>query len=194
MPVPPTSLLTTEDELRRHYGEPHPHLWLKQIDHIDRYGRQLIAASPFLVIATTGPGGVDCSPKGDVPGFVQVQDDHTLLIPDRAGNRRLDGLRNIIADPRVGLIFMIPGMNASFRVNGRATISVDEALCERCGLDGRKAMSVIVVAVEEAFIHCGRAMLKAGLWNPGRHVAESDMPSLQEIFAHHLALSQAAEA
>ena len=185
-------IVTDEAALRAHYGEPHKDIWLKQIDHIDAGARALIAASPFMVMATSSPAGLDCSPKGDEPGFVQVLDEKTLLIPDRPGNRRVDGLRNILKDPRVGLIFFIPGVGETFRVNGHAAVSLDDGLRERCAKGGKPATAVIVLRVEEAFIHCSRAVAVAGLWAENTK-APSGLPTAREVFEGHLALSRSKE-
>ncbi|WP_137392039.1 MSMEG_1061 family FMN-dependent PPOX-type flavoprotein [Rhodoligotrophos defluvii] len=184
--------ITTEDELRSLYGQPSERARHKQIDHIDPYARLLISKSPFLVLATRSGAGMDCSPKGDEPGFVQVLDKNTVALPDRPGNNRIDGLRNILADPAVGLIFFIPGMAETLRVNGRATISVDPGLLRRFAKDGRLPATVIAIQVDEVFLHCGRALKSAALWDPSRHVPHAEMPGLNEIVAAHVALSKAA--
>lgn len=163
-PIDAAHDLEDPSQLAEHYPEPHPLVVEKVRDHIDEKGQAMIAASPFLVLATQGPQGLDCSPKGDAPGFVVQKDERTLLLPDRPGNNRLDGLRNILSDPRVALIFLVPGQNETFRINGRARISVDPALCERFPQNGKPARAVLVIEVREAFLHCGRALLKAGLW------------------------------
>ena len=132
----------------------------KEIDHVDGVGRAFIAASPFLILATGSSQGLDCSPKGDKPGFVQVEDDgRTLLIPDRRGNNRIDSLKNLVEDPRIGLIFLVPGANETYRVNGRARVSVDPVLKQRFAVDGKEPTTVIVVSVEQAFQHCPKYQL-----------------------------------
>ena len=141
--------VTAVDELATLYARPLERVLKKEIDHVDATGRAFIAVSPFLVLATGSSKGLDCSPKGDKPGFVQVEDDgRTLLIPDRRGNNRIDSLKNLVEDPRIGLIFLVPGANETYRVNGRARVSADPDLRRRFAVDGKVPATVIVVAVE----------------------------------------------
>ena len=177
--------ITTVEELRALYGEPMERARLKVIDHIDVHCRAFIAASPFVILATGSASGFDCSPKGDAAGFVQVPDEKTLLIPDRRGNNRIDGLVNIVEDPRVGLIFLVPGVNETLRVNGRATISTDPELTGRFVVRGKAPTSVIVVTVEEAFIHCAKALVRSDLWNPELRVDRACLPSAGTMLAAH---------
>jgi PPOX class probable FMN-dependent enzyme len=177
--------ISSLEQLTTLYDPPSERVLLKQIDHLDEHCRAFIAASPFLVLATCGPAGVDCSPRGDRPGFVEVEDDKTLLLPDRRGNNRIDSLRNILASPAVGLIFLVPGVHETFRVNGRARISVDPALLARFAVDGKAPKSVLVVTVDEAFVQCARALVRSDLWNPARHVPRAELPSLGTILAAH---------
>ncbi len=156
---------------------------VKVTDHITPHYRTLIEASPFLALATSGPEGLDCSPRGDKPGFVRVADARTLMIPDRRGNNRIDSLRNIINDPRVALLFLLPGSGTTFRVNGSATLSDEPALLESFTVDGHRPRSVIVVAVEAAYFQCARAIVRSGLWDPARHVVATDLPTPGEILA-----------
>src|SRR6267154_2665886 len=141
----------------------------KQIDRLDDYCRAFIAASPLVIVGTQN-GAADTSPRGDVPGFVKVADDHTLLIPDRRGNNRLDTLHNIVRNPAIGLLFLIPGVHETFRVNGEACISRDPALAQQFSVQGKVPRTVIIVTVKEAYIHCSRALVRADLWNPAKHV------------------------
>jgi hypothetical protein len=157
--------VTSLDDLAEIYAKPLPHIATKERDHITEVGRNFIAASPFLVLATSNGTSIDCSPKGDAPGFVQLLDDRTLLIPDRPGNNRIDGMKNLLVNPKVGIIFMIPGANETFRVTGSATISRDPELLKRFEVDGRPPRAVMVVAVEEAFNHCPKALVRAKLWD-----------------------------
>src|SRR5579871_4101927 len=160
----------------------------KQLDHLDDYCRALISASPLLIIGTQGPGPravADNSPRGDVPGFVRVADDHTLLIPDRRGNNRLDTLRNIIHNPSVGLLFLVPGIHETFRVNGDAIISRDPMLLESFAVQGKLPRTVLVVTVKEAYIHCSRALVRADLWNPAKFVQRGVVPSFGAIMQAH---------
>src|SRR6188472_638911 len=131
---------------------------IKEIDHISDGYRALIESAPFVVIATSGPGGLDCSPKGDAPGFVRIVDDNTLMIPDRPGNNRLDGFKNLMSDRRIALLFLIPGCPETLRVNGRAIVSIDPALRESFAVSGKPARAVLVVKIETVFFHCAKAI------------------------------------
>jgi hypothetical protein len=160
----------------------------KQIDHLDGYCRAFIAASPLVIIGTQGQGpagAADTSPRGDVAGFVKVVDDHTLLIPDRPGNNRLDNLRNLIHNPAMGLLFIVPGISETFRVNGEAVISRDPALLEIFAVQGKLPRTVLVVTVKEAYMHCSKALLRADLWNPAKFVPPGVLPSFGTILAAH---------
>jgi len=156
----------------------------KQMDHLDDHCRAFIAASPMVIVGTQS-GMADNSPRGDVPGFVKVADDHTLLIPDRRGNNRLDSLRNLVKKPEVGLVFVIPGVNESFRVNGEAVISRDPALTEQFVMQGQAPRTVIVVKVKEAYIQCSRALVRSDLWNPAKHAASGSLQSMGTVMAQH---------
>jgi len=161
-------VVTTVDELRAIAGEPPGEVALrKQVDRLDRHCRDLIARSPFLLLGTSDAAGrCDVSPKGDPPGFVLVLDDHHLAIPDRPGNRRLDGMRNILANPHVGIIFLVPGRGETLRVNGRASIVRDAGLLARMAVGDRTPRLAIGVEVEEVFLHCAKAFRRSGLWQP----------------------------
>ena len=155
------------DMLRALYGEPGPIASAKVWDTIDPSAAAFIAASPLALLATADArGNVDVSPKGDAPGFVAVEDARTLLVPDRRGNKLVFGLRNVVENPHVGLIFLVPGTPETLRVNGRAELTRDPALCERLAARGAAALLVIRVTVEECFFHCPKAFLRAGLWKP----------------------------
>ena len=176
--------VTTADELAAHYARPTERVLKKEVDHVDALGQAFISASPFLVLATGGKAGLDCSPKGDRPGFVQVANDgRTLLIPDRRGNNRLDGLRNIVEDPRIGLIFFIPGANETYRVNGRAHISADPSLRRRFAVDCKEPATVTVVAVQQAFPHCPKALVRSDLWRAAGAARPAAAPTLGEFSA-----------
>ena len=177
--------LTSLAALEALYDPPSERVRLKQIDRLDAHCRAFIAASPFLILATSGASGADGSPRGDRPGFVVVEDDVTLLLPDRRGNNRIDSLRNVVENPAVGLIFLVPGVHETLRVNGRARISVDPALLSRFAVEGKQPRTVLVVTVQEAFIQCARALVRSELWNPERHVRRADLPSLGTILAAH---------
>ncbi len=174
--------ISSVDQLEAHYAAPIERVLQKEIDHVDAVGRAFIAASPFLVLATGSARGLDCSPKGDAPGFVQVAaDGRTLLIPDRRGNNRLDGLRNLIDNPQVGLIFLIPGANETYRINGRGHVSVDPARKRRFAVNGREPSAVIVVAVEQAFHHCPKALVRSDLWRAGSGDRPDAAPTLGDF-------------
>ncbi len=176
--------VTTVEELAGMYNQPAERVIKKERDHVDSLGRAFIAASPFLLMATGSQQGLDCSPKGDKPGFVQIEDDgRTLLIPDRPGNNRIDGLKNLIEDPRIALIFLVPGANETFRVNGRARISRDPRLRQRFAVDGREPRAVIVVAVQQAFQHCPKALVRSQLWNAGKDKRPEGVPTLGDFAA-----------
>ncbi len=157
----------------------------KQMDHLDEYCRAFIAASPMVIVGTQSGTAADNSPRGDVPGFVKVADDHTLLIPDRRGNNRLDTLHNLVRNPAIGLLFLVPGVNETFRVNGEAAISRDPALMEQFVMQGKAPLTVIVVTVKEAYIQCSRALVRADLWNPAKHAAPGTVPSMGTVMAQH---------
>jgi PPOX class probable FMN-dependent enzyme len=187
-------MIADEDALRQYYPAPRDLVLRKQIRRLDAHCRRLIAASPLLLLATSGPAGVDCSPRGGRPGLAEVHDDSTLLLPDRPGNNRLDSLRNIVASPAVGLLFLLPGRDEVLRVNGRAAVSVHPDLLAHFPEDGRPPRAVLVIHVEEAFIHCPRALKASGLWDAARHLPHGGVPSIQEVLVAHLALHDAASA
>jgi PPOX class probable FMN-dependent enzyme len=157
----------------------------KQRDRLDDLCRAFISRSPFMILGTFHNGLADNSPRGDAPGFVRVADDRTLLIPDRRGNNRLDSLRNIVRNPAVGLLFLIPGIAETFRVNGDATLSRDPALTASFAVDGKESRLVIVVKVKEAYVHCSRALVRADLWNPAKHAAPGTVPTFGTMLAAH---------
>ncbi len=163
------------------YGEPGETSLRKEVDHLHPHYRAIIEAAPFAVLATAGPEGLDASPRGDSPGFCVVHDDHTLLLPDRRGNNRTDSLRNVIGDPRVALLFLVPGMGETLRVNGRAHISVAPDLLARFAVDGKLPRSVLVIAVEAVYFQCSRAIVRSALWDVSRHVARATLPSAGAI-------------
>jgi PPOX class probable FMN-dependent enzyme len=155
----------------------------KVVDRMIPQYRAYIEASPFAALATVGPEGLDCSPRGDGRGFVRIHDDRTLMLPDRRGNNRVDSLRNIVRDPRVALLFLIPGSGTTFRVNGRAHLSADPALLESFAVDGKAPRTVIVVEIVEMYFQCARAIVRSELWNPARFVGPRDVPSPGEVLA-----------
>lgn len=165
------------------YGAPGEASIVKQVDRVTPEYRAWIEAAPFAVLATAGPGGLDASPRGDGAGFVHVEDERTLMLPDRRGNNRVDSLRNVLADPRVGLLFLLPGLGETLRVNGTGAVSVDPALLERFAVGGKAPRTVLVVRVTEVFFQCSRAVLRAGLWDPARHVDRVRLPTPGRILA-----------
>ena len=169
--------VTSREQLDALYGETLDAAVRKQTDYVTPPGRAFIAASPFLVMATANGDGIDCSPKGDPAGFVQILDDRTVLIPDRRGNNRIDGMKNLIANPQIGLIFMVPGANETYRINGTAKISVDPALLDRFLVRGKRPCAVIVVTVEEAFNHCPTALVRSNLWRTGAEGRPDGVPT-----------------
>ena len=177
------SVITSVDQLEALYGIPGETSTAKEIDHISPHYRRYIEASPFVALATGGPEGLDCSPLGDARGFVRIHDDKTVMMPDRRGNNRVDSLRNIVRDPRVGLLFLIPGSGNTLRLNGRAHLSTDPALLDSFAMEGKPPRSVIVIAVERVYFQCARAILRAELWNPETHVAADALPSAGDILA-----------
>src|ERR1700688_1899052 len=176
-------LIRDEETLNTLYGEISAGAIAKEIDYIHPHYRAMIEASPFLVLATSGPEGLDASPRGDPAGFVHVLDDKTLLIPDRRGNNRVDSLRNIIRDDRGALLFLIPGVGETLRVNGRAAISVAPELIGRFPFRGTLPRSVIVVTAESVYFQCPKALVRSELWNRENHLRRKDLPSTGTILA-----------
>lgn len=176
-------LIRDEATLEALYGSPSAGAIAKEIDYIHPHYAEMIAASPFMVLATSGPGGLDASPRGDAPGFVTIEDEHTVLIPDRRGNNRADSLRNIIHDPRVALLFLIPGCGETLRINGRASISIDPELLARFEFRGTLPRSVIVVRAERVYFQCPKAIVRSDLWNPEKHIERRSLPSSGTILA-----------
>lgn len=175
--------ITDEAALAALYGVPSEAAIRKEVDHIPDVYRAFIEAAPFVALATAGPDGLDVSPRGDPAGFVTVEDAHTLLIPDRRGNNRTDSLRNLIADPRLALLFLIPGIGETLRVNGLGRISVSPDLLARFPAQGKLPRSVIVVTVERVYFQCPKAIVRSELWNPARHLPRSALPSSGTILA-----------
>lgn len=173
--------------LRALYGEPSERAAKKDIGRLDRHCRDFIALSPFLVLASSGADGrVDASPRGDAPGFVRVLDEKTLMLPDRLGNNRIDSLSNVAANPRVGLIFFVPGINETLRINGRARITIDPAVLEPLAVGGKAPRSALVIEAEEVYFHCAKALIRSNLWNPEKQVERRSFPSLGRILAEQI--------
>ena len=176
-------LVTTMEQLDALYGEKNPNSIAKEIDYINDGYRKLIEAAPFVAIATCGPEGLDCSPKGDPKGFVRILDDKTLAIPDRPGNNRLDGFRNILRDPRIALLFLIPGVGETMRVNGRASISIEPELMQSFAINGKLPRSVLVVHIESIYFHCSKAIVRSKLWDAATQIDRQSLPSTGTIIA-----------
>jgi uncharacterized protein len=176
-------LVTSIEQLERLYEAPVGASLIKEIDHVNAPYRALIEAAPFFALATSGPDGMDCSPRGDPPGFVRVHDEKTLLIPDRRGNNRIDSLRNLMHDPRVALLFLIPGCGETLRVNGRATISTDPALTQLFLVDGKAPRVVIVVAVERVYFQCPKAIVRSKMWDSATWTDRKTLPTSGKILS-----------
>jgi PPOX class probable FMN-dependent enzyme len=171
--------VSDESKLRGLYNEPLELAVLKQLDRLDAHCRNFLAHSPFAVVGSTRPGrGTDVSPRGDAPGFARVLDDHTIAIPDRPGNNRLDTMSNIVADAEIGLLFFIPGIDETLRVNGTARLSRDPELLAAAAVNGREPHLVILVTVREAFLHCGKALKRSRLWHDDYRVERNSFPTL----------------
>jgi uncharacterized protein len=185
--------IESAERLREVYKAPSERAVTKQLSRLDRHCRRFIELSPFVLLATSGAGGSkgDVSPKGDAPGFVQVLDDATLAIPDRPGNNRLDTLSNLIANPEIGLLFMIPGFEETLRVNGAAVIEDDEVLRARFAVNGRLPASVIVVSVRECYLHCAKSVIRARLWQPTSQVEREVMPTMGAMVKEQTGLGHA---
>ena len=178
----------TEAQLRSLLGEPTPLVVSKVVARLNPLTRRFIEYSPFLCLATAdGAGNCDVSPRGDPRGFVRILDDETLLVPERPGNRLADSLRNVLQNPRVGLLFIIPGVTDTFRVNGRATVTTDRTLLEPCAVEGKVPRLGLLVDIEAAFTHCSKAFLRSQLWDPRSFVDRADLPSNGEV---HKALNE----
>ncbi len=184
----PDTAVTNRAELRTVYREPRPRAAQKVLDHLDVHCRNFIEMSPFCVLSTTGTNGrADASPRGDPPGFVKILDDRTLLIPDRPGNNQVDSLQNILNHPVVGLLFFVPGMNETLRVCGTAEITSDEELLAPLSVGGRTPLSGLKITITDAFLHCGRALLRSRLWDPEVQIDRSSYPTYGQVLADQIA-------
>ena len=168
-------------ELEKIYGPPVPTSIVKEVDHLMPLTAEYIRAAPFVVVATSGPAGLDCSPRGDPAGFVHIADDHTLLLPDRRGNNRLDTLRNLVEDPRIALLFLVPGIGVTLRVNGSAALCTDLSLRTRFAIDDKLPATVIVVTIKSVYTQCPKALIRSHLWDPELHRAPDELPSVGQI-------------
>ncbi len=186
--------IVSQTELRETYREPAPRAQQKVLDHIDRHARDFIALSPFCVISSLGADGrQDTSPRGDPPGFVAVLDERTLLIPDRPGNNQVDSLQNVLAHPEVGLLFLVPGMNETLRVSGTAEIITDEALLAPLAIGRKAPPSGLRISVEEAFLHCGRSLIRSRLWEADAQIDRACYPTYGQVLADQIRGANAAE-
>jgi PPOX class probable FMN-dependent enzyme len=186
--------VTSDTDLRRIYKEPMERAVRKQLDGLDRHCRRFIELSPFLIMATSSREGcVDATPRGGEPGFVHVADERTLLIPDRPGNNRLDALTNLLSNPGVGLLFLVPGVDETLRVNGTVEISDDEKLRGLFETNGRLPATVLVVSVREAFLHCAKALMRARLWDETARVERSALPTMGQMLKDQIGLEGEAE-
>jgi PPOX class probable FMN-dependent enzyme len=186
--------ITTHEELRGIYKPAGDSSLRKELKRLDGHCRAFIARSPFVLIGSSdGKGNADVTPKGDKPGFAAVLDDISIAIPDRPGNNRLDTLENIVVNPAVGLLFLIPGMNETLRVNGEARITTDATLRERLAVEGKPPQSVVVVTVKSAYMHCAKAFMRSQLWQPESWPERNSMPTLGQILRDQLVLTETAE-
>ena len=179
--VSPSHQVTSIEQLESIYGDPPPSSLVKEIDYISQHYRAFIEKTPFVTVATCGPEGLDCSPRGDPPGFVRVADEKTLMIPDRRGNNRIDSMRNLVRDPRISLLFLIPGVNETLRINGRAEIVIDPDMCASFAMQGKLPRSVLVVTVERIYFQCQKALVRSRLWDVEVQVPRSELPSTGKI-------------
>ena len=179
----PSSQITTPAALRALYGEASPRALIKELDHVSPHYQQFIEASPFVVVGSVGPEGLDTSPRGDAPGFVQVADSKTLLLPDRRGNNRADTLMNIVRDPRVSLLFLIPGIGETLRVIGQAKIVVDAQLCQQFEVQGKLPRSVMVLAVDKVYFQCQKALTRSQLWQAEAKVDRATLPTTGQMIS-----------
>ncbi|HWZ39359.1 MAG TPA: pyridoxamine 5'-phosphate oxidase family protein [Bradyrhizobium sp.] len=177
------SVIATIEQLEAIYGFPGESSTVKVADRVTPSYRVLIEKSPFAALATSGPEGLDCSPRGDLPGFIRIHDEKTLMMPDRRGNNRIDSLRNIVRDPRVALLFLIPGSGSTLRANGHAQVSADPALLSTFKMEGKAPRTVIIMTVHEIYFQCARAIVRSDLWNPDKRVDPKTLPTPGQILA-----------
>jgi len=186
MPLPPDiSFIEDEDALRSLHKKPLSRATDKVLTRLDKHCRDIIAMSPFCLVSTQGPGGADVSPRGDPPGFVSVLDDTHLLLPDRVGNNRLDNAANILGNPAVGLLFLVPGMNETLRVNGLAKVTDDQRLLEPLAVQNKVPIIGLLIEVREAYLHCAKALFRANLWDPQVQIERNELPSFAEMLVDH---------
>ena len=181
----PDGSITTREALVARSGEPKGHIGRKEMPRLNAHCRRFIELSPFVTLASSaaGDGAADCSPRGGASGFVHILDDVTVALPDRPGNRRTDTFRNVVENPQVALMFLVPGLNEVLRINGRARLTTDQALLDTMAEQGKPPLAVLVVAIEAVYFHCGKAVIRADLWNPEQQLEKGDFPTLGRINA-----------
>lgn len=188
-----TEEIRDEQSLRTFYGDPNFRAARKQMPKLDKHTRHFISLSPFLVLSTAGKNGTDASPRGDAPGFVTVIDDETIIIPDRPGNNRVDSMTNIMENPNVGMLFLVPGIKETLRLNGKASMTMDPALLGPMAVRGKVPKSGLVVKVEEVYLHCAKALIRSKLWDPETQVERSVYPTMGQVFKDQIDEIESAE-
>jgi uncharacterized protein len=186
-------VIRTVDDLRANYPKPLDRALQKSLTRIDQHMRAFIALSPFVCLGTSTTDGADVTPRGDAPGFVHVLDEHTLLLPDWPGNNRLDSLSNLIANPQIGLLFFVPGVDESLRVNGTTTVTTDPSLVARWDVGGKHPRAVIVVDVQEAYLHCAKALLRSKLWKDDYKVERTALPPYSQMLKDQITTPDTAQ-
>ncbi len=179
--VDPAYRITSDAELDQHYGQPVKAALIKEIDHLSPHYQAFVAKAPFVMVATVGDGGMDCSPRGDPAGCVRVHDEKTLLLPDRRGNNRLDTLRNLVHDPRISLLFLIPGVGETLRINGRASIITEPGIRESFSMQGRVPASVLEVTIDRTYFQCQKALVRSKLWSADAQIERKELPSTGQM-------------
>lgn len=181
----PDGTITTREALAAHYGQPTGHIGRKEMPRLNSHCRHFIALSPFVTLASSAAsdGPADCSPRGGAPGFVHILDDSTVALPDRPGNRRTDTFKNVMENPHLAMMFLVPGLNEVLRINGRARLSTEPALLESMTEQAKPPLAVLVVDIDAVYFHCGKAVVRADLWNPENRLARSEFPTLGRISA-----------
>lgn len=178
--------ISSEEELRALHHEPMSRATDKVLGRLDKHCRSIIELSPFCVISTQGPKGADVSPRGDPAGFVRILDDQTLLLPDRVGNNRFDAMTNLLVNPKIGMLFLVPGMNETLRINGTGRITDDARVLEETAVQGRAPKIGLVIRIDEAFLHCAKAFSRSGLWDASRQIERAQLPSYAEMLLDHV--------
>jgi PPOX class probable FMN-dependent enzyme len=186
--------IADREALRQHYRAPGDGAVKKELRRLDHHAKNFLARSPFVLVGSSDDkGNADVTPKGDKPGFVAVLDDSTIAIPDRPGNNRLDTLENVLVNPAVGLLFLIPGMNETLRINGEARLTADPALREQLAAEGKSPVTVMVVAIKAVYMHCAKAFMRSDLWAPATWPERASLPTLGQVLRDHLALAENAD-